>query len=503
MKRASGKLNVLIDHSALYRLTDRLYRSRQLDDVFDAALDAITQGLGCQRASILLFDDAGVMRFVAWRGLSDSYRQELEGHSPWKPGERDPQAIFVRDIADTAEPDWIKDKIRAEGIRGLAFIPLCAQDEVIGKFMTYYPDIHDFGEREIELATAISRQVGFSLERHRAEQARQSAEEELRASEGRFRTMAEHAPVMIWTSDNVGKCVQLNALLREFWGVRQEDVATFDWTTTMHPDDVAPVGSAMAAAIRDRSNVSVSGRYRNAAGEYRLLMTDARPHFSAKGHFKGMIGVNVDITEREHADAQRELLIAELNHRVKNTLAVVQGISHQTFRGERSLEAERATFEGRLLALSAAHNLLTESSWKSAPLDEVCNGALQLRGSHGQRIRTSGPRVMLRPRAVLSLSLALHELLTNAIKYGALSNLVGSVDLNWTRTTDDQPAMLLSWSETGGPEVRRPQRTGFGSRLVQRVLAQELDASATMEFLPGGLQCQIKAPLSVLEEALR
>jgi PAS domain S-box-containing protein len=299
MNEAPGNLYAIIDHSSLYRLTDRLYRARSLDNVFDAALDAITQGLGCQRASILLFDETEVMRFVAWRGLSDGYRQELEGHSPWMPGEKGAQAIFVTDIADTDEPDWVKARIEGEGIRGLAFIPLCAQDEVIGKFMTYYPDAHEFGEREIELAIAISRQVGFSLERHRAERARRAAEEDLRASETQFRAMVEHAPVMIWTSDKNGKCVHLNDLLREFWGVSAEDVAGFDWTTTIHPEDVEHVGESMASAIRNRSNVSVGGRYRNSAGEYRMLTTDALPRFSADGKFKGMIGVNLDVTERE------------------------------------------------------------------------------------------------------------------------------------------------------------------------------------------------------------
>jgi PAS domain S-box-containing protein len=493
---------ITVDYSSLYRLTDRLYRAGSRDDVFTAALDAITEGLGCERASILLFDETGVMRFVAWRGLSDSYRQELEGHSPWQLGEKGPQAIFVTDIADTDQPQWIKARIQAESIRGLAFIPLCAQDEVIGKFMTYYREPHAFDHGEIELATAISRQVGFTLERQRAEQARRVAEEELRASEGQFRAMAEQAPVMIWTSDEHGRCVHLNSLLREFWGVREEDVSNFDWSTTIHPEDVDRIGQAMGVAVSNRASVCISGRYRNAAGEYRMLLTEARPQFSTVGFFKGMIGVNVDITERHHAEAQRELLIAELNHRVKNTLAVVQGISHQTFRGVGPLNEEKAAFEGRLMALSSAHNLLTETSWKSASLHEVCTEALQLRDPQRQRIKLSGPRVMLTPRAVLSLSLALHELLTNAIKYGALSNLEGVIEVKWIRTGEDQPVMVLSWVEIGGPLVSKPDRQGFGSRLLQNALTKELEATATIEFRPEGLEYRIEAPLSVLEEAL-
>ena len=257
----------------------------------------------------------------------------------------------------------------------------------------------------------------------------------------------------------------------------------------------------MATAVSGRSNVCISGRYRSATGEYRILLTEARPQFSTLGVFKGMIGINVDITERHHAEAQRELLIAELNHRVKNTLAVVQGISHQTFRGVRRLEDEKASFEGRLMALSSAHNLLTETSWKSASLHEVCSEALQLRDPQRQRITISGPRVMLTPKAVVSLSLALHELLTNAIKYGALSNLNGTVEVTWTRTREDPPVLILSWVESGGPSVSKPDRQGFGSRLLQKALAQELQATTTIEFRPAGLEYRIAAPLSFLEEA--
>src|SRR5581483_8617543 len=128
--------------------------------------------LGCRRASILLFDDAGVMRFVAWRGLSDHYRAALEGHSPWKLGDRSPDPIFVEDIDETDESARVKRVIKQESINALAFIPLVANGGVIGKFMTYHEAPRHFSAGEKELAVTIARQVGFSLERAHAEQAR-------------------------------------------------------------------------------------------------------------------------------------------------------------------------------------------------------------------------------------------------------------------------------------------------------------------------------------------
>ena len=482
--------------SALYRLTDRLYRAKLADDVYEAALDAIVGTLGCERASILLFNDQGVMDFVAWRGLSEHYRTSLRGHSPWKPGDRDPEPIFVSDIEETDESDAVKATIFAEGIRALGFIPLVANGVVVGKFMSYYPEPRQFAQHEIELAVTIARQVGFSIERMRAEGARRAVEAELRESEERFRLMSEHAPVMIWMSDAQGGCLHLNRMLREFWGVDEDNLAAFIWKSTMHPDDAAHIGAQIMGALERRMSVTIVGRYNSALdNDYHVLETHARPRFSASGEFLGMIGVNIDISERQRADSQRELLLAELNHRVKNTLAVVQSLAHQTFRNVDAKEAKTA-FEGRLLALAAAHNLLTQSNWESAPMADVAADTLQAEGVNRDRVLLSGPRVLLAPRAALAIAMALHELGTNALKYGALSNDTGRVHLTWSVAEGSPPMLRLNWREEGGPAVAPPSRRGFGSVLLERSLAHDLDGKVTTDFRSEGLVCQIEAPLT-------
>jgi PAS domain S-box-containing protein len=616
----SGRAHEL---AALYRLTDSLYRARSLGEVYDAALDGILNGLGCTRASVLLFDEAGVMRFVAWRGLSTGYRSELEGHSPWKPGERDPHPILVRDIADTDEPAHVKARIREEGISGLAFIPLVAQGGVIGKFMTYYDTPHDFTPHEIDLAVTIARQIGFSLERARAELARRLAEEELRLSEEQFRLMSEHAPVMIWTSDAQGRCLHLNSMLRAFWNVDTSALADFDWQSTIHIDDAPLIRTAMSEAVARRSGVTVRGRYRDASGRYRILETNAQPQFSAKGEFRGMIGVNIDVTDRElaertrreneerfrlaveaapsgmvladphgrillvnaqaeklfgyardeivgqpievlvperfrgshpahrasygaspssrpmgagrdlfalrkdgceipveiglslihapegpmtlaavvdvserkRADQQRDVLLAELSHRVKNTLTVVQSIAFQTFRDEDASVAARSAFEGRLAALAAAHNLLTQANWGETSLRQIAADAMLARSSDTDRISVGGPDILLEPRQAVALALALHELYTNAVKHGALSRDEGRVALHWARSTDQSAHLRVSWREQGGPPVTPPARRGFGTRLVERALARDLDATVTIDFRPEGVVCLMLVPL--------
>ncbi len=164
---------------SLYRFTDRLFHARSRSDACDAALDAIREALGCERASILLFDDSDSMRFIAWRGLSDGYRRAVDGHSPWTKDTKDPLPICIQDIDSADLDDTLKATIKAEGIRALAFVPLFAKGDLIGKFMTYCDAPRAFTDAEIGLAVTIARQLGFSLERMRAGEALLEAQAQL------------------------------------------------------------------------------------------------------------------------------------------------------------------------------------------------------------------------------------------------------------------------------------------------------------------------------------
>jgi PAS domain S-box-containing protein len=477
----------------LLKLTDRLFRATTPDDAYTASLDAMTELLGCERASILLFDDAGVMRFVSWRGLSDDYRRAVDGHTPWRAGQREAEPIFVPDIRETGEPDWLKERLASEGIVGLAFVPLFAHGEVVGKFMTYFPTPHTFTEHDRQCSVAIARQLGFSIERYRAAEARQHADRNLRESEERFRRMAEDAPIMIWISDEQGRCLHLNQLLRNFWGVEQ--VETFDWSTTLHEEDRDSVASAMQAAIRDRTSARVKGRYRRHDGVFRVLETVARPNFRANGTFDGMIGVNVDVTEREEAEQHSRLLINELNHRVKNTLAVVQAVARQTFRTEATRGNQQQTFEGRLAALAQAHNLLAAENWRSASLEEVARKSVN--GDAGVRIRIAGPPVELQPRQAVTAAMALHELYTNAVKHGSLRTPEGMVTLEWKFVTEPTHVLFMQWAEQGSEPIEPPTHRGFGSTMIEQALGADLDADVAMDYLPGGLVCTVRARFPV------
>lgn len=208
------------------------------------------------------------------------------------------------------------------------------------------------------------------------------------------------------------------------------------------------------------------------------------------------------VLERKRTEAHQRLLVNELNHRVKNTLAIVQSIATQTFKGKNTDEAARNAFESRLAALAAAHDLLTAENWEAAPLRQVVEEAGLGCGVPGDRISVTGPDLRLQPKTAVSIAMALHELCTNAVKYGALSTPSGRVDIAWEIVAGEPGRLRLSWKEKGGPPVAAPARRGFGSRLIERGLASELGGSAELHFLPSGVHFALDAPLPPPEEEL-
>ena len=190
-----------------------------------------------------------------------------------------------------------------------------------------------------------------------------------------------------------------------------------------------------------------------------------------------------------------DLLIEELNHRVKNTLAILQAIAVQTFQSASKLEREK--FEGRLGALAEAHNLLSKEKWRGSELHDVINRVLQpYLLSDAERLRMSGPQVPLSPRLAVVLSMIVHEIATNAAKYGALSNNAGTVRLDWEILNEKaRPELRLIWAEAGGPHVVAPVKRGFGSRLIERSARDQLGGEATVDFLPRGVVYTITCAL--------
>lgn len=261
-------------------------------------------------------------------------------------------------------------------------------------------------------------------------------------------------------------------------------------------DDRAVAEEAVQQALAGGAG-RFTGYYRMQSGRDSWWDEMVTPIADADGRPESLLVISRDITERKLAERRHKLLLDELNHRVKNTLATVQSIALQTLKGSAPIDAERSAFQGRLIALSKLHNLLVQDHWESASLRDIVTGSLSPYGDgETARFTVDGPDIRLIPKVALALGMAIHELATNAAKYGALSNDVGCIEIAWKlAAASGSDRLHLSWRESGGPAVQPPSGSGFGSVLIKRGLAHDLGGDADLIFDPVGVRCTIDMPV--------
>ena len=336
-------------------------------------------------------------------------------------------------------------------------------------------------------------------ERKRADAALEHSRLHALEQEQRLAATYEHAAIGISETAPDGRFLRVNEAICAITGYSREHLLANKLFTHTHPDDAdADRASFRKQVAGELEFYSVEKRFNRKDGRVIWLSVRSSPVRAADGHLLYLVRVVQDITERKAAEQRQKLLIDELNHRVKNTLATVQSLASQTARGASTPEAFREGFESRLIALSKAHDQLTRHHWESADLRELLSGSLApYAGAGPERVVLRGEDVVLRPRAVLTLAMAVHELTTNAAKYGALSAPGGSVEIRWQPVWAEgrRPVLRIDWIEQGGPAVGEPQQRGFGSKLIEGSIPAELGGVARLAFAPEGLRCEIVIPL--------
>ena len=260
----------------------------------------------------------------------------------------------------------------------------------------------------------------------------------------------------------------------------------------IHPDDWDAMQTALEHLFNKREPYQMEFRVRRANGEIRWCAGSAAPTVDESGRVIRISGVTVDITDRKEAEERQVLLAREVDHRAKNALALVQSIVRLT-RAD-SVKEYVGAVEGRIKALSRAHTVLALSRWQGADLGGLVEEELApFRTDETGKIVLDGPKMLLQPTPAQTLALALHELATNAAKYGALSSATGRVKLVWKIEGGN---LVLQWGETGGPEAKKPATSGFGTRIILASVEGQLNGKATFDWAPGGLQCVMTVPLS-------
>lgn len=319
----------------------------------------------------------------------------------------------------------------------------------------------------------------------------------LTAEDEALRMALESGRVGHWRLDLISGGLESSNACKVNFGRNPHAGFTFaDLQSAIHEEDQPRAQSAMARAIERGEDYDIEVRVPRSDGRESWLLLRGRVAYDAAGAALSVSGVSMDVTGRRRAEEHLRLMVDELNHRVKNTLATVQSISRQTIRGAAVPITVRDNLDSRLLALSAAHDILTSEQWSGADLTPIARRACEPFGE-APVIAISGPSVRLSPRTAIALALVLHELCTNAAKYGALSRPTGQVRIEWRfKDSTEQPELEITWRESGGPPVTPPTRQGFGSRMIQRSLAAELGGGAEIEYAPEGVVCRLGIRLS-------
>ncbi len=394
--------------------------------------------------------------------------------------------LVIEDIATDPRTSADQARLAFEAIDTSAAITasLVKKGRMVAAVYVHNRESRSWDAAEVQLVQDVAERIW-------AEVARARAEAEARSSEERYRRIFEQASDLIITCSLDRQITSANPAVARALGLSREQLIGRTTSDLVLPEFRGISTEMLERKLEDGANTRYEVQVQGAGGKPLNVEINSGLTFDERGAPIEIHVVGRDITERKRWEAHQQLLVGELNHRVKNTLSIVQSLSHQTFRPDTPPAEAITAFEGRLQALAAAHNLLTRENWEAASIGDIVDGALSPFCT-GDRCGRDGPEVRLPPQTAVSLALALHELATNAAKYGALRPEGGQVSVRWTY---GKGMLALCWRESGGPPVSAPTRRGFGTRMLERALARELGGSVVLRYEPSGVVCEIDAPV--------
>ena len=492
----------VVDRDVVARLLDvgRLCAraDSRFEDCLAGILDVAIALTGADKGNIQLPDAmSGSLVIAAQRGFYEPFlnffaKVRLGAAATCGAAFETAKRVIVEDVKESevfaGRPAL--DVLIEAGVRAVYSTPLISSaGEILGMISTHFERPHRPAEGELQLIDLLARQAADYLERKRTEQALRTLATELR------HTIHTFATGLTRCSRDL-RYIWANPAYAELAGVPLDHI--------VGRPIIEVIGEQAFGAIRpyiDRvlrgERVEYEAELPWRAHNPSWIRVVYAPYEEDDGSITGWVASVIDISERKHAERRQRLLLRELNHRVKNTLATVQSIATHTLTVSPGPKS-RETFERRLLALSRTHDLLAATSWEGASLREILQQELgPFQSADGPHLTIEGPDFEIGPKAVLALSMAVHELATNAAKYGALSTSRGNVSVIWDISGPlEQRALRFEWCESSGPPVNKPERRGFGLSVIERGLSLELDGCIEVDFAPTGLICRIKIPLA-------
>lgn len=367
--------------------------------------------------------------------------------------------------------------------------------EKVGQFLT--ERLHKDGHRlHVEVSISPVRNASGAIvgasKIVRDASDRVATERRISESEERFRMLAENMSQLAWIAEADGRIIWYNQRWTEFTGLVVEDMVQGSRYAVVHPSQVHRVYESYLEAIGKGADYEDTFLLRSKDGEYRWFLSRAKPIRDSEGAICSWFGTNTDITEQREQAEQIQLLLREVNHRSKNMLAKVQALARSSLGDDAELVKR---FEERVGSLAVNQDILVRREWREVPVEELVRLQLGFMEGGAGSVQVEGPACALNPRAAEILGMALHELATNSLKYGALSSAEGRVAIRWDY---DGEHFSIAWREYGGPRVRKPRRRGFGTTLIEDIPRRSLDAEVSHEFSPSGLVWEFRSGAHVL-----
>lgn len=439
-------------------------------------------------------DEPALLRLESHAGLSDEERQCF---ATMRLGDKlcgrvaaSQERLIVEDLQCSRQPG--AEALHALGAKSYAGFPLLARGKLLGTVAFVSRTITHFREGEIQMVQAICDDVATVLDR--AQLVRDLSE-----NEERLRLALKGADLGSWDVDLESGMAVWNRRHAQIqgYGFDGGPASVEQWRRLVHPEDLAGVEQAIESASRQRTHFTAEHRFFRAdTGETRWLSLFGRFTYNETGQATRFSGVSMDVTAVKQREAQIRLLMREVNHRAKNMLGLVQAIARHT--AATTIEEFVGHFCARVQALSANQDLLVSNNWTGVWLHDLVRAQLaHFADLFDQRVSISGPPLRMTPAAAQAIGMALHELSTNAGKYGALSNDRGHVDITWSAGAKEQDEPLefrFTWAEHGGPPVVGPERNGFGTTVVSTMARMSVEGEAELELPPDGAVWRLVCP---------
>ena len=485
------------DWEQLHKISTLLIPEGNLDSLYNSILDAATSLMSSDMASIQLLDpEPNRLRLLASKGFhpqSVAFWEWVYLDSASTCG----LALFSGCrvvVADVETCDFMAgtadlDEYRRSNIRAVQSTPLLSRSgQLLGMISTHWREPHEPIERALRRLDVLARQAADLIERSRTEAALRENNDQLR----RLASIVECSDDAIYSLSLDGIITSWNEGAEQIFGYATEEVIGRP-ITILIPSDRRDEELAIIERVRRGERIKHYETVRQRKnGSLIVISLSLSPVTSAEGEIVGASKIARDITERKRSEEQIATLAREAEHRTKNVLATVQATVNLS--QSKTLDGLKRAIEGRIQALANVHALFVKSRWNGAELSSlVVQELAPYLHDKESRAHIDGPQLLLEPNTAQTIAMTLHELATNAAKYGALSVVEGRIEVKWSLAADDR--FILTWIEKGGPTVKKPTRQGFGTRVMERMIRDQLKGKLSLDWRAEGLACEIILPV--------